>query len=1226
MKLKEIYSILFFVIAYHFIPGISFLPSEASAQAGSQVKWQKDIFGQKVFVENKGQFNNWTKMTSSIKYVVNNSDKIFFTQQGLTYKLVKSEISSDEDLEEKERETKKTIDAYYVNMQWEGCNENPVLEASEETEGYYTFGEKGFENVKAKGYRKLVYKELYPGIDVEYIIPDKGGIKYSLIIHPGADISKVKMKYTGDIDKIEISSEGNILVKTPAGEITDHAPLSFYKETSEKINSDFELKGNTVSFALNLKSQITNLKSIIIDPWTTTPTSLTTNNAAFDVDYDYYGNVYVSGGSYPYKLAKYSSGGSLLWTFTVPAGWGPMYTRFCLLRQSGTAFIGEASTNPGTRVIKISSGGTLQLTSASFTGTNEIWKMVYNGCTKQLIGFGGGIFGPKNIQLIADTNLTSSTAQNFNGYGTPTDCCNDIASVVMDNNGDFFAMTTSYTGLVSVDDRIQKSLNSSGYNPPCAFDVISSYDYEECRNFGIPGFAGLCSSGTVRANALDVNTSYLYSYDGKTLIAWNKTTGVVLGSVTVNFGYAAGKNRTHEGIAVDECNNVYVGGTNQVHVYSFNGTTFTAGTPLTSNIPSEVYDVCLGQMNKLYVCGDGFVTELQITSTLCNQMNLTTSSINSSCSTPTGSATVTATGGNPPYTYLWNPTGQTTQTATGLPPGTYTVTVFDNSCKPKIQIDTVVISSIGGFTVANTQSNISCNGGSNGSSTATVTGGTSPFTYSWSPSGGTNATATGLSQGTYTATVTDAAGCVQQLTVTITQPTLLTSSVTAISTTCGSNTGSATVTASGGTGGYSYNWNPSGQTTTTATGLSAGNYSVTVSDANGCITINTISVTSTGSITATAGPNSTICSGQTATLTSSGGTNYSWNNGNTNSTINVSPTTNTTYTVIVSNGSCADTAYATVTVNSSPVISVSGNTVLCVGDVSTLTATGGINYSWSNGSTSAVINVSPTSTSTYTVISSNANGCTAPATITVVVSPPPVAVANNATICEGQSAILTASGGSNYSWSTGATTSSITAAATATATYTVIVSTGSCTDTTTATVVVNPNPTATAWSNVTITQGQSATLSASGGGTYVWSNGATGSNISVSPLATTLYCVTVSNGNCNDTACVMVYVEPIDCGYADEQLFVPDAFSPNGDTKNDVLGVYYPNISCIKEFNLIIYDRLGEKVFEANKIADTWDGTYNGKAMNSAVFIYYMKVTFINDKEIIKKGNVSLIQ
>jgi gliding motility-associated-like protein len=99
-----------------------------------------------------------------------------------------------------------------------------------------------------------------------------------------------------------------------------------------------------------------------------------------------------------------------------------------------------------------------------------------------------------------------------------------------------------------------------------------------------------------------------------------------------------------------------------------------------------------------------------------------------------------------------------------------------------------------------------------------------------------------------------------------------------------------------------------------------------------------------------------------------------------------------------------------------------------------------------------------------------------------------------------------------------------------------------------------------------------------------------------------------------------------DCGYADDQLFVPDAFSPNNDTKNDELGIYFLNPGCKKDLVFIVYDRWGEKVFSAETLTATWNGAYKGKTMNSAVLVYYLKVTLTNGKEIIKKGNTSLIR
>ena len=96
-------------------------------------------------------------------------------------------------------------------------------------------------------------------------------------------------------------------------------------------------------------------------------------------------------------------------------------------------------------------------------------------------------------------------------------------------------------------------------------------------------------------------------------------------------------------------------------------------------------------------------------------------------------------------------------------------------------------------------------------------------------------------------------------------------------------------------------------------------------------------------------------------------------------------------------------------------------------------------------------------------------------------------------------------------------------------------------------------------------------------------------------------------------------MEEIKCG----DIFVPNAFSPDGDGQNDIL---YVRGNCIKNLLFAIYDRWGEKVFDTNDITKGWDGKYNGKQMNAAVFVYYLSATLTNDKQVIQKGNVTLVR
>ncbi|MBK8670920.1 MAG: hypothetical protein IPN89_16320 [Saprospiraceae bacterium] len=140
-------------------------------------------------------------------------------------------------------------------------------------------------------------------------------------------------------------------------------------------------------------------------------------------------------------------------------------------------------------------------------------------------------------------------------------------------------------------------------------------------------------------------------------------------------------------------------------------------------------------------------------------------------------------------------------------------------------------------------------------------------------------------------------------------------------------------------------------------------------------------------------------------MTASGGTTYGWSNGATTSAITVSPTSTTTYNVTVtdSNGCQASTSL-TVTVNPLPTPAIAGNTVICNGGSTTLTASGGTIYVWSNGASTSAITVSPTSTTTYNVTVSDANGCQASTSVIVTVNPLPTpAITGNTVICSGGS-------------------------------------------------------------------------------------------------------------------------------------------------------------------------------------------------------------------------------
>ncbi|MBI3502065.1 MAG: gliding motility-associated C-terminal domain-containing protein [Bacteroidetes bacterium] len=606
-----------------------------------------------------------------------------------------------------------------------------------------------------------------------------------------------------------------------------------------------------------------------------------------------------------------------------------------------------------------------------------------------------------------------------------------------------------------------------------------------------------------------------------------------------------------------------------------------------------------------------------VTVNVSSNLTATISGNNKLCSG--GSNTLTASGGS---NFSWS-TGSTSSAIVISSAGNYSVTVSSGNC-----------SSTTSFTVTNnppisttfTVNAINC-GSSNGSIQSGTSGGTPGYTYSWNPTGQTNATATGLNAGgNYTLTVTDAIGCTHTATVNLTALNSPFASVSGNTLLC---TGDATTLTAGG--GTTYSWSTGSTATSIALTPTATSTYTLVAYTGNCTDTALVTVQVSPPPTASVASNTTVCIGSSATLTAGGNGTYSWNTGQTSSSIVVSPTSNSTYSVIVTIGSCSDSASATVSVIPTPTAAVTSNpasSTICGGDAITLTASGGNSYVWNNGATTASITVTPAATSTYTVSASN-GFCTDTQTVTVFVLPPPVAgITGNTNICQGDSATLTATGGSGgtYLWNTGATTQTINTSASGT--YSVVVTVGSCSDAASAVLNVNPLPTATVTPSFTIIEGESTTLTGGTGATYLWNTGENGASITVSPNATTHYCITVFDANgCRDSACMTLTVE-----LCTGTPYLPTAFSPNGDGENDSLQLYYGIPKCITSFHLSIYNRWGEKVYETLDPIFRWSGIYNSGLLQNTqkggteVFAFYMDIVIANGTSISKKGNISLVR
>jgi gliding motility-associated-like protein len=637
------------------------------------------------------------------------------------------------------------------------------------------------------------------------------------------------------------------------------------------------------------------------------------------------------------------------------------------------------------------------------------------------------------------------------------------------------------------------------------------------------------------------------------------------------------------------------------------------------------------------------------TVTVNNTGNLTATSAQTNVSCfqgNNGTATVTASGGTGPYTYSWAPSGGNAATASGLSAGTYTCTTTDaNGCN---YLNGFTITEPPGMTVADSVTNVLCNGQSNGSATTYVTGGAPGYTYLWTPTGGNAATATGLAPGSYSVTVTDANGCPQTQSITITEPAALASTMSVIDVGCAA-TGTATINVSGGTGPYTYLWSDGGNSSSDIN-LTVGTYTVLVTDANGCTLTDTAIISNSAGITNTNSFTDITCFGMnngSATITPSGGNapyTYTWT-----PSVGSTPTINNlgpgTYTVTATDANGCVTS-ATFTFTQPPQLtSISASTnVSCnggndgSGTVSPSGGTGPYTYAWSPaGGTGQTAN--GLSAGSYTVTVTDSHGCTTTQTVAVTQPSALTASALSDSVCAGQAVVISASGNGGiapytYSWSNGPTTSSQSVSPTVSTTYTVTVTdANSCTTTAVSTVSINPSPSATIGSNavngVYTLNGPASQLcftGPSGVSGWFWDLNGTSTSTQQSPCVpvsssnTGSYCATLTVSNalgCTDTASVCIEIN-------DVYYSIPNVFTPDGDGMNEAFII--TNMG-MKSLRCEIYDRWGVLVYEWDGTAGYWNGqTKGGKDAVDGVYYYTVFMQDFQDKTYDVSGFVQLIR
>jgi gliding motility-associated-like protein len=713
----------------------------------------------KVFIKENGQFAKNARETqipfaNTVFYGVENAEfDAYFTSDGIIFLFPERRlIEKEEEKEEAEKKREeKTIETIWHTAKMKWVNSNPLTEviAEQRVSNYYNYGNftanaddiETFNFVPA--YKKLTYKNLYPGVDAEFELPEEGGIKYRLIIKPNIEIPNIAIEWEG-LKKITEDKEGLLHLISDRFKrgsvnkewhILEHAPVAFTKNSHKNIDIKYNVENTKITFQF-LSEKNSGSEGIIIDPWITN-TNYPDLNRAFDIQEDSLGNIFTHGNHTNYHVEKYNSLGVLQWSYV-----------------TYSVFLGDiAVDNPGNVYIiggyctgkrqKLDPSGVQQW---SQSGLCEEWRLAFN-YSKTTLAICGYFVNPGGNNL-ARLDLSNGAVSDEIAYNEET------RAIATDCNGDMYSLHLPTSTL-----RKTNANFTPGGSVPSGLSLIYSGTGYALN----PAYSGATFQGF---NGILVQGPYLYIYDGTLLRRFDKATLTPINSVNV----PGGVNYQCSGLAADRCGNVYAGATNSFA--KFDSTlSFISSTPTIG----PVYDLLLSSAGDLLACGEGFVARYNVVCTPPPPLTAVITSEAASCHG--GKATIQVSGGIAPYGYLWQPGGQTTSVISHVPPGSYICTSTDPFCHAIA--DTVVVTAKPPLAVTDSSTK-SCVNDAKGTATLVVTGGSSPYSYSWNSTPiQTTQTAINLYGGTYQAIVVDADTCSDTATVVVNTFDLSTSAYTA---------------------------------------------------------------------------------------------------------------------------------------------------------------------------------------------------------------------------------------------------------------------------------------------------------------------------------------------------------------------------------------------------------------------------------------------------------------
>ncbi|NOQ73484.1 MAG: T9SS type A sorting domain-containing protein [Crocinitomix sp.] len=533
----------------------------------------------------------------------------------------------------------------YFKIEFQNTNALSTIEATEINRHTLHFQdpENSEKTLMAKTYKALIYKNIYPNIDMKLELPEEGGLKYSFYVHPGGDYTSIRMKYSGA--EVKLLESGELKINASDFGFKDAKPVS--EVDGNRLNSNYRLENNEVTFDVE-NYDVT--QTLVIDPWLVTdvPFDLSAWDKKRDVAYDDAGRCVISGGSsiasFERKVAQYNSEGELNWLYDELYGGEVDITTI-----PSTGYIyALAYWYPG-RIDKLNMFGVLfagyefHVTELALSPV-ESRAIKYNDVYNKLCIGHGGLYGD-SIPLIGNMDPDLLTWDTHEVLIEDESIAKDPIMFDIDPDGEsiYFAVANTYGGWHSFSNKIYKV----DFNDP---DLIywennSGYILDEAYNF----------------NGMACGKDFLFTVHGDKLKRWDKETGLQLDSLVFDDPYSAG-------IDTDDCGNVYVGFKDSIVMYNSDLTQITM-----FEIPDSCTDISINK-NLMYACGPSFLTKINLA-----EFNIELTATADNCESCNGTATIDTTNDCHGYeveSILWSPGGQTTFTATGLCAGWYETSIL----------------------------------------------------------------------------------------------------------------------------------------------------------------------------------------------------------------------------------------------------------------------------------------------------------------------------------------------------------------------------------------------------------------------------------------------------------------------------------------------------------------------------------------------------------------------